>query len=55
MYSITVDTPTANSFTLTATRSSAMASDECGDYTLDQRGRLILKNASTTKLADCTR
>lgn len=54
MYNITVVTPTANTFTLTATRAGAMASDECGDFTLDQRGRLNIKNASKS-LADCTR
>ncbi|MEY4429344.1 MAG: hypothetical protein RLZZ182_2033, partial [Pseudomonadota bacterium] len=54
MYNITVATPTANTFILTATRASAMSSDECGDYTLDQRARMNIKNTSKT-LADCTR
>lgn len=54
MYTVTVATPTANSFTLTATRSGAMVGDECGDYTLDQRGRLSIKNATKTQ-QECTR
>lgn len=53
-YTITVATPTANSFTLTATRVNAMASDPCGDYTLDQRGRLNIQNA-TKNLQECNR
>ena len=53
MYTIAVATPTPNSFLLTATRSGAMANDECGDYTLDQRGRMNVNSASKT-LQECT-
>lgn len=54
LYTITVETPTPNSFILTATRASTgpMANHECGDLTLDQRGRKGLKNSSKT-VADC--
>ena len=40
-YAITVRVPTtdATSFVLTATRSGAMASDACGDFTYDNLGR----------------
>jgi type IV pilus assembly protein PilE len=54
VYTITVQTPTDNQFTLTATRKGAMASDECGDFTIDQRGRLNVNNASRS-LQQCTK
>lgn len=54
VYTITVVTPTDNQFTLTATRKGAMSSDECGDFTLDQRGRLNIANASRP-LDKCTK
>jgi type IV pilus assembly protein PilE len=53
-YDISVVTPTPNSFTLTATRAAdgPMSDEECGDLTLDQRGRKGLKNSSKT-VAEC--
>lgn len=50
LYTITVQTPTANQFTLTATRRGSMTSDECGDLTVDQRGRMTTQNASKDAL-----
>jgi len=49
VYSITVATPTPNTFVLTATPKlgGPMASDACGNLTLDQRGRK--GNSSTLK------
>ena len=54
VYTITVQTPTDNQFTLTATRKGAMAGDACGEFTIDQRGRLNVNNASKT-LQQCTK
>lgn len=45
-----VATPT--SFVLTGQRGPAMASDECGDFTLNQAGQRGLVNA-TRSVADC--
>jgi type IV pilus assembly protein PilE len=53
-YNIIVSTPTPNTFTLSAVRRGAMSSDACGDFVLDQRGRLSQQNASKT-LQECTR
>ncbi len=54
LYAITVETPTPNRFLLTATRASSgsMATNECGDLTLDHLGRKGLKNSSKT-VAEC--
>lgn len=51
-------TPSANSFTLQASRRGAMAADACGDFTIDETGRLALANRPATSsktLADCWR
>ena len=51
-------TPTANSFTLRATRTGRMAGDACGDFTLDETGEVGLvgkPGGSTKTLADCWR
>ncbi|MBD2859872.1 type IV pilin protein [Spongiibacter sp. KMU-158] len=47
-------TPTANSFTLKATRTGVMASDGCGNLTLDEAGINALESASKT-VAQCWR
>ncbi len=58
-YTISVSgTPAANSFVLIATRSGAMAGDNCGDFTINEAGELALANkpsGSAKTLADCWR
>lgn len=53
VYTITVRTPprTRDVYTVEATRKpgTTMANDRCGDYTLDQYGRKLLKNYDTAK------
>lgn len=57
MYNISVTTPTANTYLLTATPNSsgAMASNECGSFTIDQRGRRAVINSYGKTVADCWR
>jgi type IV pilus assembly protein PilE len=54
MYDIAVATPTPNTFILTATPKNGgpMASDACGNLTLDQRGRKGNSGTSMT-VQDC--
>jgi type IV pilus assembly protein PilE len=54
-YNITVATPDDMSYTLTATRSSSgpMASDTCGNFTLNQRNGRGLTNNSSKTIQDC--
>ncbi len=49
-YSVTVVTPTPGSYTLTATRAAdgPMATDVCGDLTIDQRGTRGVVNSTQT-------
>lgn len=58
-YTISVDgTPSANAFTLIATRKGTMAGDSCGNFTYNQAGEMALKNkpsGSAKTLADCWR
>lgn len=55
VYNIDFDTTklTQTSYTLVATRvtSASMASDVCGDFTVDNLGRRSVQNYSTTKFA----
>ncbi len=51
-YNITVASTGAENFTLTATRVGSMASDECGNYTLNQAGTQGLAS-NTLSVADC--
>ena len=48
VYNITVNTPNRDSYTITATRIAgrSMASDRCGDYSIDYLGRKNLANYS---------
>lgn len=51
-------TPTANTFTLQATRAGAMSADDCGNFALDETGAMSLKSkpgGSSKTLADCWR
>ena len=48
-------TPTANSFTLQATRTGTMAGDGCGDFTLDEAGDVGHTGSPSKSLADCWR
>lgn len=54
MYNITVTTPTANTFLLTATprADGPMGTSECGSLTLDQRGRKGVTGVGK-KVQDC--
>jgi type IV pilus assembly protein PilE len=55
-YTATIDSTTGTGYTLTATRSSAtaQASDQCGDFVLDQANRrTITNNATSMAVADC--
>lgn len=55
-YGIALGTVTASAFTIKATRTSGsgMASDRCGDLSIDQTGkRTISGNSTGTTLADC--
>ncbi|TAK76205.1 MAG: type IV pilin protein [Aquabacterium sp.] len=46
--------PTATEYLITATRTGAMANDECGNFTIDQLGVKNIVNASASKTAaDC--
>lgn len=48
-YTLSVTAATATSFTASATRSGAQATDGCGDYTIDDRGvQGNVNNTSTT-------
>lgn len=51
-YEITVDTPTPQTYTLTATRAGSQASDACGDFTLTQTGVQSAVN-NTRPAAEC--
>lgn len=49
-------TPTANSFTLRATRTGSMTGDRCGNLEISSTGaRTLNGNASGTTVADCWR
>ncbi len=49
-------TPTANSFTLRATRTGTMTDDRCGNLEISSTGASTLNgNASSTTVADCWR
>jgi type IV pilus assembly protein PilE len=48
-YNLTVSAVAANTYTLTATRTGRMASDECGNFTLTNTGRKSLASYSTSK------
>ncbi len=51
-----VGTPTANRFTLRATRAGAMAGDACGNFQINQAGTMSLDSAAAGKtVADCWR
>jgi type IV pilus assembly protein PilE len=51
-YTIAIDgTPTQSTYTLKLTRAGAMASDRCGDLTIDQTGKKTV--ASGIKIEDC--
>lgn len=47
-------TPTATTYTLTATRTGSMAADKCGDLSVTNTGNKTLSNNATgTTVADC--
>lgn len=48
---VTVDAKLPEVYALKATRTGGMASDRCGDYTLDQYGRKTLQNYDTARFA----
>lgn len=53
-YTITVAFPSAQSFTLTATRAGSMANDACGNFTLTNTGvQGISSNSEGTTVAQC--
>jgi type IV pilus assembly protein PilE len=56
-YTITVATPDDMSYTLTATRNASgpMATDPCGNFTINQRNGRGLTNNSVKTVQDCWR
>lgn len=57
-YAISLSAVARNSYTLTATRAGAMATDACGNFTLDNndtKGLASQPSGSTKTLADCWR
>ncbi|APW39036.1 prepilin-type N-terminal cleavage/methylation domain-containing protein [Rhodoferax koreense] len=56
LYTIAVSAPTRDTYTITATRKSgtAMATDRCGDMTVDHLGRRSVVNYSSAKFGSST-
>lgn len=57
-YTVASSSASANAFTLKASRAGVMASDSCGDFTLDETGSLAItdKPAGSSKtISDCWR
>ncbi len=55
-YNLTISAATANSYTLTATRTGSMASDKCGNFTLTNVNVQGIASAdSNIKISDCWR
>ncbi len=46
-----MDNANPNLYTITATRGAVMASDPCGDYTINQSGQKRVVNWDTSKYA----
>jgi type IV pilus assembly protein PilE len=51
-YNLSLTTLTRNAYTITATRTGSMASDACGNLTIDQLGTKSVVSFSTSKYAN---
>jgi type IV pilus assembly protein PilE len=57
-YTVASSSASANAFTLKASRAGVMASDSCGDFTLDETGSLAITDkpaCSSKTISDCWR
>jgi type IV pilus assembly protein PilE len=57
-YTVASSSASANAFTLKASRTGVMASDSCGDFTLDETGSLAITDTpvgSSKTIGDCWR